>query len=149
MCQLKNWRPISLLNVDYKVLTKALAMRLQNVLNKIISTDQVGYINGRYMGTNIRTTADILNYCKSKTDKKALIAMLDFEKSFDSVKWSFLYQCLKVFNFGNSFISWVKTIYTDIESCVTNNGFSPNFFKLKERNKTRLLPMCSLIHNSG
>ena len=60
-CQLNNWRPISLLNVNYKTLTKVLAMRLQNVLNKIISTDQVGYINGRYMGTNIRTTADIVN----------------------------------------------------------------------------------------
>ena len=133
LCQLKSWRPISLLNIDYKILTKALAMRLQNVLNKIISTDQVGNISDRYMGTNIQTTADILNYCKSKTDEKALIAMLDFEKAFDSVKWSFLYQCLKVFNFRNSFISWVKTIYTDIESCVTNNGFSSNFFKLIRR----------------
>ena len=81
-------------------------MRLQNVLNKIIITDQVGYTNGRYMGTNIRTTADILNYCKSQTDKQALIVMLDFEKAFDSVKLSFWYQCLKVFNFGNSFM-WV------------------------------------------
>ena len=133
LCQLKSWRPISLLNIDYKILTKALAMRLQNVLNKIISTDQVGNISDCYMGTNIQTTADILNYCKSKTDEKALIAMLDFEKAFDSVKWSFFYQCLKVFNFRNSFISWVKTIYTDIESCVTNNGFSSNFFKLIRR----------------
>ena len=57
--------------------------------------------------------------------------MLNFQKACDSLKWSFLYQCLKAFNFGNSFISWVKTIYTDIESCVTNNGFSSNFFKLK------------------
>ena len=105
-------------------------MRLQKGLNKIISTDQVGYINGRYMGTNIRTIADVLNHCKNTTNEQALIAMLDFEKAFDSVKWSFMYQCLKKFNFGSSFISWVKTIYTDIESCVTNNGFSSNFFKL-------------------
>ena len=72
LCQLKNWHPISLLNVDYKILTKVLAMCLQNV-NKIISTDQVGYITGRYMGTNIRTTADILNYCKSKMMNKPLL----------------------------------------------------------------------------
>ena len=72
---------ISLLNVDYKILSKVLAMHLQTVLNKILSTDQVGYISGRIMGTNIRTTADILSYCKSTTDEQALIAMLDFEKS--------------------------------------------------------------------
>ena len=106
-------------------------MRLQKLLNKIISTDQVGYIHGHYMGTNIRTTADILHYYKSKIDEEALIVMLDFEEAFDSVKWPFLYKCLEAFNFGSSFTSWVKTIYSDKESCVTNNGFSSNFFKLK------------------
>ena len=50
---------------------------------------------------NIRPTADILNYCQSKANEQALIAMLDFEKAFDSVKWSFLYQYLKAFNFGS------------------------------------------------
>ena len=46
--ELKNWRPISLLNVDYKILAKVLAKRLQQVITKIISPDQTGYIKGRY-----------------------------------------------------------------------------------------------------
>ena len=46
---LKNWRPISLLNVYYKIMTKALAIRLQKVISSIINSDQVGYIKGRYI----------------------------------------------------------------------------------------------------
>ena len=130
-CKLKNWQPFSLFNVDYKILTKVLAMRLQKNLNKIISPDQVGYIKGHFIGVNIRTTADILTYCQLNTKEKALISLIDFEKAFDSINWSFLLKSLQTFNFGNSFISWVKTLYTDIESCVNNNGKSSNFFKLE------------------
>ena len=129
-CNLKNWRPISLLNVDYKILTKVLAMRLQKILNKIISPDQVGYIKGCFIGVNIRTT-DILTYCRLNTKEKALISLIDFEKAFDSMNWSFLLKSLQTFNFENSFISWVKTLYRDIESCITNNGKSSIFYKLE------------------
>ena len=130
LCMLKHWRPISLLNVDYKILTNVLAMRLQTVLDKIISHDQVGYIKGRFIGVNIRTCADILTYCQN-TGKKGLIAQIDFQKAFDTVNWSFMLKCLKAFNFGETFISWVKILYTDIESCVTNNGKSSEFFNLE------------------
>ena len=106
-------------------------MRLQKILNKIISPDQVGYIKGRFIGISIRTTADILTYCQLNTKEKALISLIDFEKAFDSINWSFLLKSLQTFNFRNSLISWVKTLYTDIESCVTNNGKSSIFFKLE------------------
>ena len=51
---LKNWRPISLLNTDYKILTTTLAKRLQTILPKIIKSDQTAYIKDRYIGQNIR-----------------------------------------------------------------------------------------------
>ena len=47
-------RPISLLNVDYKILTKSIAKRLEKVLPKIINSDQTGYIKGRFIGENVR-----------------------------------------------------------------------------------------------
>ena len=57
---LKNWRPISLLNVIYKLMSSVIANRLKSVLNKLINNDQKGFISGRYIGENIRTVYDIL-----------------------------------------------------------------------------------------
>ena len=59
---LKNWRPITLLNTDYKIATKAIAMRLEKVLPKIIHPGQAGYIEGRYIGECIRTISDIMSF---------------------------------------------------------------------------------------
>ena len=92
-------------------------MRLQKILKMIISSDQVAYVKGRFIGTNIRTTADILTYLKLNTNKTAFISLIDFEKAFDSIKWSFLLKSLQAFNFGKSFISWVKTLYRYRKLC--------------------------------
>ena len=59
---LDNWRPISLLNVDYKIATKAIADRLKQILPSIISSQQTGFIKGRYIGENVRLLFDILDY---------------------------------------------------------------------------------------
>ena len=83
---IENWRPISLLNVDYKIMTKALALRLQKVLPKIINNDQVGFVKGRQIVDAIRVIQDIMHY----TDYKKLPGILlfvDFKKIFDSLEW--------------------------------------------------------------
>ena len=59
---IKNYRPISLANIDYKILAFVLANRLQNVLSKLISHDQTGYVKGRFIGFNIRKTLDVIDY---------------------------------------------------------------------------------------
>jgi hypothetical protein len=58
LVSLKNWRPISLLNTDYKILAQTLAIRLQKILPEIISKNQNGYLEGRFIGINIRTIID-------------------------------------------------------------------------------------------
>jgi hypothetical protein len=118
---LKNWRPISLLNVDYKIGTKAIAERLKQLLPKIIHSNQVGYVKGRQITDNIRTVSDIFFYTKQK-NIPGIIINIDFQKAFDSVDWEFLSATLEKFNFGQSFIKWIKTFYNDISSCVINNG---------------------------
>ena len=124
---LKNWRPLSLLNTDYKILTKALGSRLQTILDGIISHDQSGYIKGRFSGSNIRTIADIIE-CTNQMKKTGIIALLDFEKAFDTINWSFLQKTLTAYNFGENFKNWIKIIYTDISSCCLNNGNATQFF---------------------
>ena len=127
---LKNWRPISLLNTDYKILAHALSHRLQKVLPEIISKDQNAYMKGRFIGYNIRTILDIIEI--TNTNKlKTTIAFLDFEKAFDKLNWEFINKCLAAFGFGPNLLKWVKLMYNDISSCVINNGYTSRYFKLK------------------
>jgi hypothetical protein len=64
-------------------------------------------------------------------DKKGIIAFLDFEKAFDTIQWSVIYDALTQFNIGPNFIHWVHTIYNESAACVTNNGFASSFFTLE------------------
>ena len=84
-----NWRPISLLNTDLKKATSALAHKLQKILPNIINTDQAGYINGGFIGHNIRLITDIINFFKIKNFTGAIL-FLDFKKAFDTVEWPFM-----------------------------------------------------------
>ena len=110
---LRNWRPVSLLNTDYKILTKTLSNRLHSVLPKLIKSDQVGYIKGRYLGQNVRIVKDIMTYTNNK-NLPGYLLLIDFEKAFDSIEWPFMLKCLECYNFGNNFKKWVKILYTDI-----------------------------------
>ena len=127
--ELKNWRPISLLNTDYKILTKMLAIRLQNVISPLVAPDQTGYIKNRYIGENIRTIVDMINYL-NECHKPGILLQLDFEKAFDSISWKFLHTTLQHFGFGENFRKWISTIYNNSHSCVTNNGYHSEFFKI-------------------
>ena len=127
---LKHWRPISLLNTDYKILAQVLATRMQKILPEIISKDQNGYLTGRFIGMNIRTIVDSIEYSK-RNKLNTLLAFLDFEKAFDKINWEFIDKCLVGFGFGSNFRKWIKIMYTDISSAVINNGFTTQYFKLK------------------
>ncbi len=78
-----NWRPISLLNTDYKIISKLLAKRLQKVLPSIFNHDQTGYLKGRYIGQNILLIED-LNVFTEKINTPGILLSIDYEKAFDS-----------------------------------------------------------------
>ena len=118
----KNHRPISLLNTDYKIIAKVMANRLKVCLHQIIHEDQTGFMKGRNIGSNIRTIIDVIEYCDANQIPGSII-LLDIEKAFDSVNHDFLFQVLHYFNFGDSFISWIKSFYNKRKSYIRNNGF--------------------------
>ena len=83
----------------------------------------------RYIGENIRLISDIMFLTKFRQEP-AILLLIDFEKAFDSLEWNFLHNTLKTFNFGEDFTRWIQVFYSEISSCVTNNGFSSEFFPL-------------------
>ena len=127
---LKNWRPISLINVDTKIASKCLASRVKKVLSNLIHSDQTTYVKDRYIGESVRLISDILEYTDSN-DIEAILFSADFEKAFNSIDHSFLFAVLESFGFGPNFIQWVKTLFYNAESCVINNGRSTEYFRLE------------------
>ena len=127
---LKNWRPISLLNVVYKLASSVIANRLKTTLDRLINQDQKGFISGRFIGENVRLMYDIL-FATRNDNIPGMILSIDFEKAFDTVSWKFINNVLKYFNFGPSFISWINIFQTGSESCIIQNGFMSDFFNLK------------------
>ena len=83
---LTNYRPISLLNIVYKIASAGIANKIKPTLQKLIHTDQTGFICGRYLGENIRLIYDIIHYTE-EVNIPGLLLLIDFEKAFDSVSW--------------------------------------------------------------
>ena len=144
---LENLRPISLLNVDYKILTKVIAKRLENLLPKIINPDQTRYVKGHYIGENVRLIQDIMFYTK-RMNSPGIAIFLDFRKAFDSIEWEYLKAALKAFNFGPNLLNWIDVLYNEASSCVINNGHSSSFFRL-QRGVRQGCPLSGLLFIIG
>ena len=127
---IKNWRPISLLNTDYKIATKAIANRIKQILPTIIDDTQTGFMKDRYIGENVRILEELLDYVENE-DKPCLLFFSDFEKAFDSIDHSYLVNVLKHLNFGKSLIHWINVFYTNATSCVLNNGYMTDSFDIE------------------
>ena len=127
---IKNWRPISLINFDTKLISKVYAEQLKEVMPDLVHPNQVAYVKGRFIGEGIRVIEESMHYTKQNNINAYAIA-IDFEKAFDSVSWEYLWETLDAFNIPKQFIDAIKLLYNDIESCVVNNGKSTQYFKIK------------------
>ena len=107
---LKGWRPISLLNVDFKIISAAFANRLKAVMRSLISPLQTAYIPGRFIGENSRLTYDVIEHVNAASSSGIIMA-IDFEAAFDTVSWEFLLKALANYNFGPRCIEMIKTLY--------------------------------------
>ena len=127
---IKNWRPISLLNVNAKIIAKVLATRLKKVISYLVTSDLTAYIPGRFIGESVHLISDILDYTDI-AQLEGYIFAADMEKVFDSVDHNFIIVALEAYGFGPNFVQWVKTLLYDQKSCVMNNGHSTGYFNLE------------------
>ena len=109
-----------LMNVDTKVASKAIALRLKKVIPKLIHCDQTVYVNNRYIGEANHLISDMLEYT-AENEIEAILFSADFEKAFDSIERTFIFATSQ----------WVKTFLYKEEIFVMNNGSSTGYYYLE------------------
>ena len=132
-----------MINVDIKILTKALANRLKYVLPSIIHVTQTA-VYGRKIDQTIHMIRDLIEIA-NKEDEQAAFIFLDQEKAFDRVNHEFLYKVMKAFGIGQEFIQWVSKIYSNASSVLNINGFLSKQIPLK-RGVRQGCPLSALLY---
>ena len=118
---LKNWRPLTLLNTLYKLVSGCIAERMKPHLDTIVHGDKKGFVSGRYIGEAIRTTYDIIQWAKTN-NKTGIILLIDFEKAYDSLSFSYIKKCLTFFNFSECIINWVELLLHNFSAVINHCG---------------------------
>ena len=118
----KNWGPISLLSVIYKLASETIAERLKKTLNYVISDCQTGFIKGRYISESTRLIYDLLHATETK-NIPGLLILIDFEKALDSLSWKFLYSVLEFLGYSKNFIQWIRLFNMEIIAYVIQCSF--------------------------
>ena len=140
---LTNFRPISLINSDIKIITKVLTERLLYVLPTIIHSTQTA-VYGRKIDQNIHLVRDLIEMANRDDDTAAFI-FLDQEKAFDRVNHDFLFKTMKAFGIGENFINWVRNIYSNAASIININGFFSERIPL-QRGVRQGCPLSALLY---
>ena len=110
--------------------SSCIAARLKKVLPKLISEEQKGFLKGRYKGENTKLLYDTLLYT-NKHQVPDLLLMVDFEKAFDCVAWSFIETSLNKYNFGHDIKRWISAFYANLNSCMYVNGQYSEWFDVR------------------
>lgn len=118
---LKNWRPITLLNFDCKLFSKLLKLRMSTVLADLIHPDQACAVPGRKITDSLVLIRDSICYARDR-NIRLIVLNLDFEKAFDRVSHHYLFQVLGKMGFPGRFLAWVGLLYKGITSRILVNG---------------------------
>lgn len=127
---LDNWRPVAVLNVDYKILSRIFANRLKTVIDKVVSPYQTCG-PGRDISDTIMSVRDIIDYMDEEEQERCVLK-IDQIKAFDKVSHAYLLKVLSKFGFGPNFLAWIKIFYSEICNTVKCNGFTTPYFMVKQ-----------------
>ncbi|KAA3489038.1 reverse transcriptase [Gossypium australe] len=128
---ISQFRPISLCNVIYKVIAKAIANRLRVVLHKCIDSAQSAFVSGRLITDNVLLAYEILHTLKNKNiGKRGLMAVkLDMSKAYDRVDWNFVEKVMKKMGFDKGWVDMVMKCVSSVSYSVIINGFASTCFR--------------------
>lgn len=124
---LGSWRPLSLMSCDTKIMCKALAIRLERIAPRIVHGNQAGFVKGRHIHDHILSLQYSIDYC-DQIGHPGAILLLDQQKAFDRVHWSYRDHLLEAMGFGLRFRSYIHLLYRNANAMVQINGhLSPRF----------------------
>jgi len=124
----KQFRPICLLNVIYKIITKTLTVRLSSVVGRVVSIFQTTFIPGRNILEGVVILQEVMHELKD-TKTSGVIIKLDFEKAYDRVNWIFLEEVLHRKGFDMKWIQWMNKVVRGGKVCIDLNGERGDYFR--------------------
>jgi hypothetical protein len=112
---MKNFIPISLCNVIYKLCSKVLANRLRGFLDDIVFEEQSAFVPGRLIMDNVLIAYECSHYLKRKKGKMGACAVkLDMAKAYDRVEWDYLKRIMPTLGFCDTFVSLIMRCVTSV-----------------------------------
>jgi hypothetical protein len=128
--KIQQYKPIFLLNVSYKIITKTLMLRFESCMSRIINQSQNAFIKGRNIMDGVLSLHEILH--DTKLNKKdGIILKLDLEKAYDKISWSFLFETLEQRGFCGKWCEWIKQVVSSGALSVKVNDMG-SYFKSKK-----------------